>query len=186
MKHEQEHKVGALSHKISVNRLPQRGMPVRLEPNETERAELARDHGLVAVNSFSAELTVAKWRSDGVKVTGKLSADIVQTCSITLEPIDAHVENDIDAVFVPEHSKLARMETDANGEILLDAEGPDGPETFAGDQLDVGQVTEEFFELGIDPYPKKPGAELPPVADADREPAKVSPFAKLASLKQKQ
>jgi uncharacterized metal-binding protein YceD (DUF177 family) len=186
VKHEPEHKVTALSYKVSVNRLPQRGMPVRLEANERERAELARDHGLVEVKSFAADLMVAKWRNDGVKVTGTLSADIVQTCSITLEPMDAHVENDIDAVFVPEHSKLARMETDVNGEILLDAEGPDGPETFAGDQLDVGQVAEEFFELGIDPYPKKPGAELPPVSEADLEPAKVSPFAKLAALKQKQ
>lgn len=185
MKHEPESR-SAISHAVSVTRMPQRGMPVRLEANDKERAALARDHGLVEVKSFVADLTVAKWRGDGVKLTGTVHADIVQTCSVTLEPMDAHVENDVDAVFVPEHSKLARMETDANGEILLDAEGPDGPETFAGDQLDVGQVAEEFFELGIDPYPKKPGAELPPVSEADLEPAKVSPFAKLASLKQKQ
>jgi uncharacterized metal-binding protein YceD (DUF177 family) len=171
---------------VSVNRLPQRGMPVHLEASDKERLELAKDHGLVEVKSFVADLAVAKWRGDGVKVTGRVSADIVQTCSVTLELLDAQVDNDIEAVFVPEHSKLARFETDSNGEIHLDADGPDMPETFAGDQLDVGQLAEEFFELGIDPYPRKAGAELLPVEDTDHEPAKVSPFAKLSALKQKQ
>ena len=175
-----------ISHPVSVARLPQRGMPVKLVATESERAALARDHDLIAVKSFTADLTVAKWRGDGVKVSGTVTADIVQTCSITLEPLDAHVANEIDAVFVPEHSKLARVQADANGEIVLDANGPDAPETFAGDHLDVGLVAEEFFELGIDPYPRKDGARLPPVAEADKEPEKVSPFANLSELKQKQ
>ncbi len=175
-----------ISHPVSVARLPQRGMPVKLVATDAEMAALAKDHDLVAVKSFSADLLVAKWRGDGVKVTGTVTANIVQTCSITLEPLEAHVENEVDAVFVPEHSKLARVKADANGEIVLDANGPDAPETFAGDHLDVGLVAEEFFELGIDPYPRKEGAELPPVSDADKEPEKVSPFAKLAVLKQKQ
>ncbi len=151
-------------------------MPVRFEANEREKAALAKDHGLVEVKSFVADLLVAKWRADGVKVTGSILADIVQTCSITLEPLDARVENEVDAVFVPEHSRLARVQTDDSGEMLLDAEGPDAPETFSGDQLDIGQIAEEFFELGIDPYPRKPGAELPPLAAADGEPAKISPL----------
>ncbi|MGB8816586.1 MAG: DUF177 domain-containing protein [Rhizobiaceae bacterium] len=176
----------ALTHMVAVSRLPQRGMQVTLVADAKQCAALARGHDLVEVKSFAAKLLVSKWRRDGVKVTGSLVADIVQTCSITLEPIDAHVENEIDAIFVPEHSKLARIDADANGEIVLDAQGPDMPETFSGDQLDIGQIAEEFFELGIDPYPRKTGAELPPVKDADKEPAKVSPFAKLAALKQKQ
>lgn len=185
VKQDSRHETTALSHKVSVNRLPQRGMPVRVEANDREKQALARDHGLVEVKSFVAELLVAKWRADGVKVTGSVLADIVQTCSITLEPLDARVESEVDAVFVPEHSKLARVQVDESGEIVLDSEGPDAPETFSGDQIDIGQVAEEFFELGIDPYPRKPGAELPPLAAADREPAKISPFAKLTELKQK-
>jgi uncharacterized metal-binding protein YceD (DUF177 family) len=175
-----------ISHPVGVARLPQRGMPVKLVANIQECAALARDHHLVEVKSFTADLLVAKWRRDGVKVTGTVTAEIVQTCSITLEPLDARVESEVDAVFVPVQSKLARIQADANGEIILDADGPDAPETFSGDVLDVGLVAEEFFELGIDPYPRKPGAELLPIAEVELEPAKVSPFAKLASLKQKQ
>ena len=182
------HKDAALpiSHPVSVARLPQRGMPVKLVATDEERAALARQFDLIEVKTFTADLTVAKWRRDGVKVTGTVSADIVQSCSITLEPLDAIAENEVDAVFVPEQSKLARVNTDANGEIVLDPDGPDAPETFAGDHLDLGQVAAEFFGLAIDPYPRKPGAELPPVLEIEREPAKVSPFAKLAVIKRNQ
>ena len=175
-----------ISHPVSVARLPQRGMPVKLFATDREREALARDHDLVAVNEFSADLIVSKWRGDGVKVTGKVNAQIVQTCSITLEMLEAVVENQVDAVFVPEHSKLARVQVDANSELVLDADGPDAPETFSGDHLDVGLVAEEFFELGINPYPRKEGAELPAGVSAGEEPAEVSPFAKLSVLKQKQ
>jgi uncharacterized metal-binding protein YceD (DUF177 family) len=176
-----------ITHPVNVARLPQKGMPVKLIANEKERAALAKDHALVSVDSFEAELLVSKWRRDGVKITGKVKADIVQTCSITLEPLLASIENEIEAVFVPETSKLAKPKFDADGEMVLDANGPDAPETFSGDTLDVGLIAEEFFELAINPYPRKEGAELE-VNDtgADNEPIKVSPFAKLASLKQKQ
>lgn len=175
-----------ISFPVSVARLPQRGMPVRFDASDKERKALAKDHGLVEVKSFDADLMVAKWRGDGVKVTGVVRADIVQTCSVTLELLDAHVENQVDAVYVPEHSKLARVQADENGEILLDAEGPDAPETFSGDHLDVGLVAEEFFELGVDPYPRKEGAVLPANFGPESAPDNVSPFAKLAALKQKQ
>ena len=171
---------------VSVARLPQRGMPVKLVATDKERLALARDHDLLEVKDFAADLIVSKWRGDGVKVTGTVKAQIVQTCSITLEPLDAEVDNEVDAIFVPEHSKFARVQADANGELVLDADGPDAPETFAGDHIDVGAVAEEFFELGINPYPRKEGAMLQAAVGAAEEPAKVSPFAKLSILKQKQ
>lgn len=176
-----------LSHRVSVTRLPQKGMAVKLVATDAERLGLAREHGLVSVESFEADLLVAKWRSDGVKITGRVRASITQSCSITLEPIAEAVLEEVDAVFVPENSRLARPKFDADGEMVLDAEGPDAPETFSGDTIDVGALAEEFFELGIDPYPRKEGAELPAhLSTNPDEPAKVSAFAKLAELKQKQ
>ena len=176
-----------LSHFVSVSRLPQKGMPVKIIASEAERAALAKAHGLEAVKAFVAELRVAKWRAEGVKVSGIINADIVQTCSITLEPLDARVEEEVEAVFVPENSRLAKPKFDDDGELILDAEGPDAPETFTGDTIDIGALADEFFELGIDPYPRKPGAELPAAGEGEEvQPAKVSPFAKLAALKQKQ
>ena len=42
---------------------------------------------------------------------------------------------------------------------MLDAEGPDSPETFTGDTIDVGALAEEFFGLAIDPYPRSQALE---------------------------
>lgn len=175
------------SHMVSVSRLPQKGMPLKLVARPGELAALAKAHDLENVSSFEADLLISRWRSEGVKITGSVRAQIVQACSITLEPLDATVDENVDVVFVPENSRLAKPKFDADGEMILDAEGPDAPETFSGDSIDVGALAEEFFELGIDPYPRKPGAELPEGFTGDiQEPAKVSPFAKLASLKQKE
>lgn len=174
---------GSISHRVSVNRLPTAGMPVKLKAGEKELRRLAEAHDLFEVTSFVAEMLVKKWRKDGVKITGTVTADIVQSCVVTLEPLTNAVQNEIDTVFVPENSKLARPPVSGEGEIVIDYDGPDLPETFAGDSIDVGALAEEMFGLGIDPYPRKAGAAFEfkdkPVSEA---PDKPSAFAKLVDF----
>jgi uncharacterized metal-binding protein YceD (DUF177 family) len=171
---------------VVVSVLPTAGYPVRIEANEAERAALAEAHGLVSVDEFVADLEVRRWRKDGVRILGAVHARIVQECIVTLEPVPADLEVAIEAVFVPEGSRLARP-LDDDGALIVDAEGPDIPEIFEGGEIDVGAVAEEFFELAIDPYPRAPGAELGEIADeADQgEGDKENPFAKLARLRDK-
>jgi uncharacterized metal-binding protein YceD (DUF177 family) len=167
-----------------VRRLPRKGMAVRIEADERQRGALAAEHGLLAVESFVADLLVRPWKSEGVRVEGSVAARIVQACAVTLDPVDARIDEEVEALFVPEGSRLARPRGTVEGEILLDPEGPDAPETFAGDTIDVGALAEEFFGLAIDPYPRAPGApaETAAVSVGDKE---ASPFAKLLSLKPK-
>lgn len=177
-----------LRYPVSVDRLPAKGLTVTLDADDREKAALAAAHGLEKVDSFHAELHLAPWKKQGVRVRGTVRAAITQACVVTLEPIDSVVEEEVDAVFVPERSRLARVDRDDLGELILDPEGPDMPETFSGDKLDTGAIAEEFFELGIDPYPRKEGAELPgELGKEDVEAdAPKSPFADLAKLKSKQ
>lgn len=181
---------GALSFPVAVKRLPQKGLTVKIEADERERRALREFHELEDVKSFKAELQIVPWKKDGIRVRGVVKADIVQSCIVTLEPIDAKIDAEIDSLFVPQDSRLARLPLDENGELIISAEGPDIPETFSGDSLDAGAIAEEFFELAIDPYPRKPEAEAaPPVVatfgtDAgDEKP--VNPFASLKDWKQK-
>lgn len=167
-----------ISFPVNVARLPQRGMPVRIEADAGQRAALAATHGLEGVESLVAELLVAPWKRNGVKVTGRMKADIVQSCVVTLEPVENRVDEDIETVFLPEDSKLGRQGFGIGGEIVLDAEGPDSPELFAGDIIDVGALAEEFFGLGIDPYPRKKGADTaPPAPQEDAAAEKRGGFA---------
>lgn len=151
---------GAISFKASVTRLPQKGMPVVIVADQRQREALAAVHGLQSVESFRAEMLVAPWKRNGVKVTGTVEADITQQCVVTLEPLPAHIEEEVEGLFLPEDSKLGRQGFEGGGELHIDLEGPDSPETFAGDTIDVGALAEEFFGLGIDPYPRKADAGL--------------------------
>jgi hypothetical protein len=174
-----------VSFRASIVRLPQKGMPVTIVADETQRHRLAEEHGLLGVSSFRAELTVSNWKSDGVKVSGQVSGDITQACVVSLDPIESHVEAEISALFVPEGSRLAKVHTGHREEIVLDADGPDSPEPFSGDSIDVGALAEEYFVLAIDPYPRKEGVHLETEANPS-EPAEKGPLAeKLAAFKVK-
>ena len=56
----------------------------------------------------------------------------------------------------------------------------DGPEPLTGAAIDLGAIATEFLILGIDPYPRKPGAVFEAPSSADRD---ATAFAALAALK---
>ena len=169
--HEKED-VSPVSFKVFVTRLPQKGMPVVIDADAGQRAALASAHELVSVERFHAKLHVAPWKRNGVKVSGHVEAEITQECGVTLEPLQATIEEEVEGLFLPAGSKLGREGFETSGEIHIDAEGPDSPETFTGDMIDVGALAEQFFGLAIDPYPRKPGATLAP---GDRSEVSVQP-----------
>jgi hypothetical protein len=171
-----------VSHPVSVRRLPAKGLELELEADEAARAALAAAHGLLSVESFHADLTIRDWKRDGVSISGRVTARIVQACVTTLEPLTAVIDEPVDGVFLPSTSKLARFEPDPSGEVLLDPDGPDAPEVFEGDTIDVGAFAEECFAVAIDPYPRKPGASEQAWQDEAEPP--LGPLAeKLAALK---
>jgi hypothetical protein len=153
----------------NVARLPQKGLPVVIVADERQRAALATEHELLSVETYRAELLVARWKRNGVKVSGHVEADITQACIVTLDPVSAHIDEPIEALLLPEESKLGREGFEGGGEIVLDADGPDSPETFSGDFIDVGALAEQFFGLAIDPYPRKAGAAIEAAGDDQPE-----------------
>lgn len=180
-----------LSHKVNAERLTTTGKVIELRPDADTRAALADFNDIVAIEDMAAELTVKRWHRDGVRVTGHVVADLVQSCAVTLEPVSQHLETDIDALFVPEGSKLARQALEGTaGEIVIDPDGADMPEPFEPPWLDVGHVVQEFFALAIDPFPRAPGVSDEPVREStagEDEPAEPGrrPFEDLAALRDK-
>ena len=181
----QQRSTSPVSFFANVARLPQKGMPVTIEADEAQRAGLAAEHQLVSVEAWKADLLVSSWKRNGVKISGRVDADITQECVVTLEPLHAHISEEVSAIFFPEDSRLGREGFHAPGEVHLDAEGPDSPETFSGETIDVGALAEEFFALAIDPYPRKEGVSLNP-ADDETDPGEGGPlYEKLKSLRPK-
>lgn len=170
---------------VNVSRMPQKGMSAIVDADAAQRAALAEAHGLLSVERYKADLVVTKWKRNGIKVSGRVKAQITQACIVTLEPVEATIDADVEGVFLPEDSKLARQGFNEAGEILLDAEGPDAPETFTGDTIDAGALAEEFFGLAIDPYPRKTGAAIASADDADIEPVESEFQKKLRLISKK-
>jgi hypothetical protein len=81
----------------------------------------------------------------------------------------------VDVIFVPEHEAAAPTA----GTVLSPDGTPEPPESLVGGIVDLGAVATEFLLLGIDPYPRKPGAVFTAPA---AESASEHPFAALSAL----
>lgn len=169
---------------IIASTLPKDGMPIAFEADAQERAALAARLDIPAVDRFEGEILVVPWRGDGVRITGRLSATVTQTSVVTLDPLRQGIEEAVELTFVPEHSRLAGLPDLRDGELLLDPEGEDGPDTFSNDRIDFGEALTEILALGLDPYPREQDLVFGEV-DTDPEPdaGAVSPFEALRRLK---
>ena len=169
---------------VGVAKLPQNGLPVRFEASEEERAALAEHFGILSVESLTADLLVRRWKRDGVEVEGRFRAKVSQACVVTTEPVAEAINEPVEVIFVPDGSKLSRIAPESDGELHLDPEGADIPETFTGDRIDLGAYLTEIVGLALDPYPRAEGAEFTDTdTDPDPDGGKVSPFAALGRLK---
>ena len=171
---------------VAVRKLPARGTVVNYNAPDDVRAAIAADFDLISIDVFEAQARVSPWKKQGVQISGSICAELTQACAITGEPLSTTVREEIDALYVPEGSKLAQPVVDGEGEIVLDPEAADPPETFNGDIIELAQIWLEFLALGLDPFARQEGAQLPDTSnDLSGEDARTSPFAVLASLKKR-
>lgn len=181
MKHDEE---TPFSYSVKVGHISVNPVEVKIAADADECRALARQWDIREVRSFSAELQVQRWKKDGVRVKGRVKADIVQSCVVTMDPVESQIDEPVDAVFVPEGSKLALHPDVEGGEMLLDPDGPDSPELFQGDTIDVGVAAAEYAALAIDPYPRKAGVVFSGhIEHTDEGGRKPSPFAVLKDWK---
>lgn len=163
---------------IDVTQVPAAGRDYTLTAKETERKKVARRLDMLDLPSFSAALHIAPAAGGLVQVSGRIHADVVQACVVSLEPVKAVIAEDFTMTYSRVHPKTTAEEVD------LDAED-DPPEVLQGDVLDLGEAVVEQLALLIDPYPRAPGAVFQPPKAVEQgvEKAVVSPFAVLAKLK---
>jgi hypothetical protein len=162
---------------VAVEDIPETGLHVELEAPADVRARLAPAAGLRDLPELKAVFDLSR-RGHGVHVAGRVDARVGQTCVVTLEPIENRVAEDVDLLFSPDAAPVAERET----EIGHTADEDEPPEPLIGGAVDLGAVATEFLMLGIDPYPRRQGAEFAsPAAQAEDQGAR--PFAALAALK---
>lgn len=172
------------SYKVKVGHISANPVTVKLSADARELEGLAKLWRVATVKRLDSELQIARWKKDGVRIRGRVNAEIVQSCVVTLEPVETAISEEIDRIYVPEGSRLARLVLDDRGEMVLDPEGEDIPEQFSGDTIDAGDAVCEAVALAIDPYPRKAGVEFADhLESTDADDRKPSPFAVLKDWK---
>jgi hypothetical protein len=153
-----------------------------LSADANTRAAVAKVAGLRDLPRLQATFDVTRRGLDSLRVAGRVSATAGQNCVVTLEPLNNEVEEDIDLVFAPPSPMVEQQAVSDNGE----EDAPkrvwrnlDGPEALIDGTVDLGALATEFLILGLDPYPRKPGAVFQPPQDVTPDPG---PFAALAGL----
>jgi len=165
---------------VAVEKIPDHGMHVEIDAPAATRAQvLELVAGLSTVHdllSLSAVFDLTRQGSK-VHVTGHVRARVAQTCVVTLEPMESAIDETVDILFMPTAGETASVEGEI--EVSVDEEPP---EPLIGDTVDLGALATEFLVLGVDPYPRKPGAEFGTVKVGDDGPRH---FAALEALKKR-
>lgn len=169
-----------LSRPVAVSEITPGGFTLAVNSTPGEREALAAFNDLVAIGSLSASVRLRQ-EGTGVRVTGEVVADVVQTCVVTMEPFEATLREPFDVHFVAaetlEALRVARRAEPADD----DENSPEEPDAIEHGRIDVGTLIAEHLTLGLDPYPKKPGAALALAPGSEEAPA-ASPFAVLRRL----
>ncbi len=166
----------AFSHTVRVDRLPPRGAHFRIEANESERRAVTEALGIVAVSALAAELDVRPLAGGNIAVKGALTASVVQTDVVTLEPVAQEVAEEIDVTLAPGDESHRRIRRQPEEQPAEDRD------VFHNGEVDLGAITVEHLALGLDPYPRAPGVEFSGHIEDDSA-TTPSPFAALSRLK---
>jgi hypothetical protein len=164
---------------VLVRDIPAGGRRFSLQADEAQRRDLAAALDVPAVNALNADLEVRPAMGGAFRVRGTLTASVVQTDVVTLDPVDQEVAEDIDVTLMRAEDVAPSRNT---GRELVDAVEVDGPDLFRNGRIDLGIIVREHLALGLDPYPRAPGVEFPGYVEDDAT-ADPSPFAVLGSLK---
>ncbi len=171
----------AMSRPFAVDEVDARGTAVTVEADAAERVALAALNRIPAVEALQALFVVCR-EGTGVRVTGTLRARVVQNCVVTLDPFEAEVVEPVDVFFADEAALAAfRAAWAGRADPDRDEPEPDEPDAIVGGRVDLGALAAEHLTLGLDPYPRKPGAAFADTAPAQAPDA--SPFAALRALK---
>lgn len=168
------------THPVALVKLSTRPQPHHLVASEAARAALAARFDLQSIDRLEGWLDVAR-SGQGAVLTGRLVADVVQSCIVSGEPVPAHVAEELALRFEPEAETAEDIELESGALDVLPVEG---------DSIDLGEALAQSLLLALDPYPHaspdvlesvrrhlKTEAEVEAQALADKKAA--NPFAKL-------
>lgn len=154
------------------------GEEVRIVPGEAERARIAQWAGLDRLDSLTAAVDLKRRSATRFAIEGSFAADVVQTCVVSLAPVQSHLEGAFRRELIVAAAPGNRPERRT---VTLGPDAEEEPETIDSRDYDLAGPLLEELVLRIDPYPRASDARFEvPSGAADRP---ESPFSVLGRLK---
>ncbi len=125
------------------------GADFTVEAKAEECRALARRMGVEAILSLGCRFDLRRPVGDAVAASGALRARVRQVCVVSLEVFEAEVRENFSLRFVPEGRESDELDLESDDEV-----------TYSGGVLDLGEAAAEQLALALDPFPRKPGAEM--------------------------
>jgi uncharacterized metal-binding protein YceD (DUF177 family) len=163
------------AHRLPLNQIRD-GERIDLAADEGERRTVADRLGLRSLDRLEAHATLDR-KGDMVRARGRLKAGLCQSCVVTGDPVEAHVDEAFDIYFLPEPSA-----GEADEEIEL-VESDCDIVFHDGSAIDLGSAIADTLALGLDPYPRSAGAQAALKEAGILTESEAGPFAALAKLK---
>lgn len=157
---------------------------IEIEAGADERRAVASRFGLISLDHLSASGTLDIFEPGcGARLDIVVTAEIVQTCVVTLEPVTSHIEDRLVIRFEP--CDEAEGGTRVEAEILVDIGDQENTEPLPENGIDVGEAVAECLGLALDPYPRSQEADsaLDAIKGGAEKQDRISPFAALEQLK---
>lgn len=152
---------------------------VAIDADAKERRALAEFLDIPEVKSLVARLKVRAEPGRRFVLDGTVTADLIQSCVVTLDPVEARVDGPIRRVYVD--TPPSEEDTD------LDPFNDDAPDLIDNGMVDAGAAVCEYIALEMPPYPRaKHAPETENTARNGGGEGDVSannPFAVLAQLR---
>lgn len=166
------------SRPIALDTLGEAPRQIEIEADEAERAALSKRFDLMDISRLAAAMTLIL-SGDVVTATGRVEAEVTQSCIASGAPVAARIDEPLNIEFRPMPTAI-----DPADEVELD-EGELDVTFYEGTSIDIGEVAAETLVLAIDPYPRAPDAEEALKASGVKSEEEAGPFAALAALKDK-
>ena len=139
---------------------------------------------LVALEGLTFNYRLDHGGGGRVHLTGRLHANVTQTCVVSLDPVEANLDVPVEVEFWPVSliDELERSTEEPGNPGLLD-----WPEAVVDGRIDLGPVIYETLATALEPYPKREGVSFDWSQGPSEETgsAKSGPFAALAALKRR-
>lgn len=130
--------------RVQLAKLSPRAHDFALTASEPVRAALAKRFGLESIGRLEGNLAVVR-AGPGATATGRLVADVVQSCVVSGEPVPAHVDETIDLRFEPLDEAGDEVELEADALDVMPVEN---------DAIDLGEALAQALAVALDPYPR--------------------------------